>query len=114
MVACIQPNLSSGEAVGSRRIPDTKQLAVCTRRFMTPWSFDAFGSGMQANALALAGQPRSYLRLKAYSFLWLCEGAYGDSGGSVLNDCTQGLTHRLILFLDPEHRKNRLANHRVR
>jgi hypothetical protein len=33
MVACIQPNLSSGEAVGSWRIPDTKQLAVCTRRF---------------------------------------------------------------------------------
>jgi len=31
----------------------------------------------------------------------------------VLNDCTQGLTHRLILSLDPERRKNRLANHRV-
>jgi hypothetical protein len=29
VVACIQPNLSSGEAVGSPRIPDkTKQLAV--------------------------------------------------------------------------------------
>ena len=59
------------------------------------------------------GQPWSYLRLKAYSFCGLCEGAYGDSGGSVLNDCTQGLTHRLILSLDPERRKNRLANHRV-
>jgi len=39
------------------------------------------------------GQPWSYLRLKAYSFNWLCEGAYGDFGGSVLNNSTQGLTH---------------------
>jgi hypothetical protein len=32
----------------------------------------------------------------------------------VLNDNTRsGLTHRLILSLDPERRKNRLANHRV-
>jgi hypothetical protein len=29
----------------------------------------------QAETLALAGQPWSYLRLKAYSFIWLCEGA---------------------------------------
>src|SRR5260370_27414258 len=27
-----------------------------------------------ATALALVGQPWSYLRLKAYSFFWLCEG----------------------------------------
>jgi hypothetical protein len=67
----------------------------------------------QANALAFVGQPWSYLRLKAYSFFGLCEGAYGDFGGSVLNDCTRGLTHRWILSLDPERRKNRLANHRV-
>ena len=59
------------------------------------------------------GQPWSYLRLEAYSFFGLCEGAYGAFGGSVLNDCTQGLAHRLILSLDPERRKNRLANHRV-
>jgi hypothetical protein len=58
-------------------------------------------------------QPWSYLRLEAYSFFGLCEGAYGDSGGSVLNNSTRGLTHRLILSLDPERRKNRLANHRV-
>jgi hypothetical protein len=46
----------------------------------------------QANALALVGQPWSYLRLEAYSFFGLCEGAYGAYGGSVLNDCTRGLT----------------------
>jgi hypothetical protein len=45
VVACIQPNLSSGEAVGSLRIPDSpSQLA-----FMTRWSFDAFGSGSYAS-----------------------------------------------------------------
>jgi hypothetical protein len=33
-VACIQPNLSSGEAVGAPRIPDRpSQLMVSTRRF---------------------------------------------------------------------------------
>jgi len=64
--------------------------------------------------LAFVGQPWSYLRLEAYSFFGLCEGAYGDFGGSVLNDSTRGLTHRWILSLDPERRKNRLANHRVR
>ena len=67
----------------------------------------------QAIALALVGQPWSYLRLKAYSFFWLCEGAYGAFGGSVQNDGTQGLTHRLILTLDPKRCKNRLTNHRV-
>src|SRR5271156_405830 len=34
MVACIQPNLRSGEAVGAPRIPDRpSQLMVSTRRF---------------------------------------------------------------------------------
>ena len=47
----------------------------------------------QAEVLALTGQPWSYLRLEAYSFFGLCEGAYGANGGSVLNDCTQGLAH---------------------
>jgi hypothetical protein len=96
MVGCIQPNLSSGEAAGSPRIRDRPgSLAVRTRRFhdavigSTPSVLEA----AQANALALVGQPWSYLRLKAYSFFGLCEGAYGDFGGSVLNDSTQGLTH---------------------
>lgn len=77
---------------------------------MDATSLDAFGSGSFASktVLALVGQPWSYLRLKAYSFIWLCEGAYGDFGGSALDNSTQGLTHRLILALVPEHRKNRL------
>jgi hypothetical protein len=68
---------------------------------------------MQADGLAFVGQPWSYLRLEAYSFLGLCEEAYGAFGGSVLKDSTRGLAHRLILSLDPERRKNRSADHRV-
>jgi len=83
-----------------------------SQRFHDATSFDAFGSGSFASRTTLAwvSQPRSYLRLKAYSFTWLCEGAYGDSGGSVLNGSTQGLTHRLILSLDLERHKNRSAS----
>ena len=45
--------------------------------FMTRW-FDAFGSGSYASkrgGFEQSGQPWSYLRLEAYSFVGLCEGA---------------------------------------
>jgi len=95
-VACIQPNLSSGEAVGSPRIPDRPgSWRFVLVGFMTRWcgSTPSVLEATQANGVALLGQPWSYLRLKAYSFFGLCEGAYGAFGGSVLKDCTQGLTH---------------------
>src|ERR1700760_995073 len=84
VVACIQPNLSSGGAVGSPRIPDTpSSWRLVLDGFMTLWSFDVFGSGSYASKrVGFRGQPWSYLRLKAYSFFWLCEGAYGAFGGS--------------------------------
>jgi hypothetical protein len=96
VVACIQPNLSSGEAVGSPRIPDRPgSWRFVLVGFMTRWcgSTPSVLEATQANGVALLGQPWSYLRLKAYSFFGLCEGAYGAFGGSVLKDCTQGLTH---------------------
>jgi hypothetical protein len=50
VVACIQPSLSSGEAVGSPRIPDRpSSLRFVFDGFMTPRSFDAFGSGSYAS-----------------------------------------------------------------
>jgi hypothetical protein len=50
MVACIQPNLSSGEAVGWPRIPDRPgSWRFVLDGLMTPWSFDAFGSGSYAS-----------------------------------------------------------------
>jgi hypothetical protein len=41
-----------------------------------------------------------------YGRFWVIAEAFG---GSLLNDSTRGLTHRLILSLDPERHKNRLA-----
>ena len=48
VVACIQPDLSSGEVVG-RRVLRTRpsSLRFELDGFMTPWSFDAFGSGIR-------------------------------------------------------------------
>jgi hypothetical protein len=76
-VACIQPDLSCGEVMCSPRIPDRPGGwrflldGFMTRCCSTPSVLEA----MQADALALVGQPWSYLRLEAYSFLWLCERA---------------------------------------
>jgi hypothetical protein len=50
LVACIQPNLSSGEAVSLWRIPDKPgSWRFVLDGFMTCWSFDAFGSGSYAS-----------------------------------------------------------------
>jgi len=92
----------------------TGQLAFVLDGFMTPWSFDAFGSGSYASRrVGFSGPTMVLSETRGLQLFGLCEGAYGAFGGSVLNDCTQGLAHRLILSLDPERRKNRLANHRV-
>jgi len=52
-VACIQPNLSSGEAVSLRRIRDRSgSCRFVLDGFMMFWSFDAFGSGSYASRCA--------------------------------------------------------------
>jgi hypothetical protein len=62
MVACIQPNLSSGEGVGSRRIPDKPgSWRFELDSFMTPWSFDAFGSRSYASKRVGFGGPTMVL-----------------------------------------------------
>ena len=93
--SCIQPDLRWRRS--SARVTQTghSQSTVSLDVFMDATSLDAFGSGSFASktVLALVSQPWSYLRLKAYSFIGLCEGAYGDFGGSALDDSTQDLTH---------------------
>jgi hypothetical protein len=103
MVACIQPNLSSGEAVNWPRIPDRPgSWPFVLDGFMTPWSFDAFGSGSYASRrVGFSGPTMVLSETRGLQLFGLCEGGYGAFGGSVLNDCTQGLAHRLILSLDP-------------
>ena len=82
--------ISDLERLWARRVFQTDQGSC----FMTDGgSTPSVPEATQARALALVRQPWSYLRLEAYSFFGLCEGAYGDSGGSVLNDGTRGLTH---------------------
>ena len=72
MWPCSQLNLSCGETVELAAYSGyTRQLAVCVRRLhdlgrSTPSVLEA----TQANGLAPWGQPRSYLRLEAYSFFW--------------------------------------------
>ena len=79
-MSCIQPDLQFGEAVGRRVLQtDRSQSTVSLDGFMTRGSFDAFGSGSYASrtVLALMGQPWSYLRLEAYSFIWVMRGGIG-------------------------------------
>ena len=111
LASSIQPNLSSGEAVGSRHIPNKPgSWRFELDGFMTPWWFDAFGSGSFASkCVGFIGPTMVLSETRGLQLFGLCEGAYGAFGGSVLNDSTRGLTHRLILSLDPERRKNRLA-----
>jgi hypothetical protein len=92
--SCIQP-ISFLRSCGLSALSgQAKQLADFTRRFHDAMLIRRlrFWKLRKQGRWLLMGQPWSYLRLKAYSFFWLCEGAYGDFGGSVQNDGTRGLT----------------------
>ena len=115
MVACIQPNLSSGEAVGWPRIPDRPgSWRFVLDGFMTPWSFDAFGSGSYASRrVGFSGPTMVLSETRGLQLFWVMRGGIRCIWRLGAERRTQGLAHRLILSLDPERRKNRLANHRV-
>jgi hypothetical protein len=77
VVAYIQPHLQS-EKFFAACTPDRPQPVDGFSR----WFHEArvvqrlrFRKLRKQNGVALIGQPWSYLRLDAYSFLWLCEGA---------------------------------------
>ncbi len=80
-VECIQPSVCSGETLSLRSVasgPGGRRFVL--DGFITRWwSTATVLEATQADGSALVCQPWSYLRLKAYSFLGLCEGAYGDS-----------------------------------
>src|ERR1700693_1197173 len=52
-------------------------------------------------------QPWFYLRLKAYSFFWLSEGAYSYPRDGWCAKHSLHLTRLWILTLEPERQKNR-------
>jgi hypothetical protein len=84
-VACIQPNLSSGEAVDSRRIPDTKQLAVRTRRF-------------------------HYAMVMRRLRFWNASKRVGFSGPTMVLSETQGLSLSLVMRESPIGRGRKALN----
>ena len=75
VVACIQPHLSSGEAVGVTRIPDRpNQLMVSTRRFHDAM-VDAFGSGSYASKIVGFGGPTMVLsETRGLQLFWVMRG----------------------------------------
>ena len=76
-VECIQPSVCSGETLSLRSVasgPGGRRFVL--DGFITRWwSTATVLEATQADGSALVCQPWSYLRLKAYSFLGLCEGA---------------------------------------
>src|SRR5258708_38713653 len=77
MVACIQPNLSSGEAVGWPRIPDRPgSWRFVLDGFMTPWSFDAFGSGSYASKrVGFSGPTMVLSETRGLQLFWVMRGS---------------------------------------
>jgi hypothetical protein len=73
-----QPDRRSGEVLASRCGPGRpRQSAVSTRRFHDAMVVRRlrFRKLRKQTGVALVRQPWSYLRLEAYSFIGLCEGA---------------------------------------
>jgi hypothetical protein len=88
-------------------------LSNATRRCGCAFSRDSSCCGddalrflTQTSSVVVQCQPWFYLRLAAYSFFWLSEGAYGYSRDSVPKHWF-GLTRLWILTLEPERLKNR-------
>jgi hypothetical protein len=76
MVACIQPNLSSGEAAGSPPIPDKPgSWLLVLDGFMTPGSFDAFGSGSYASKrVGFSGPTMVLSETRGLQLFWVMRG----------------------------------------
>ena len=85
-MACIQPNLSSGEAVDSPRAPDTpSSWWFVLGGFMTPWSFDAFGSGCYASKRVGSIGPTMVLsETQGLQLFWVMRGAVTWEAGEVI------------------------------
>jgi Shikimate dehydrogenase substrate binding domain len=75
VVPCIQPDLSFGEAVGLPRIPDRPSWRFVLDGFMTPWSFDAFGSGSYASKrVGFSGPTMVLSETRGLQLYWVMRG----------------------------------------
>ena len=70
---------------------------------------DAFGFWCDKQYGCKNCQPWFYLRLEAYSFFWLSEGAYSLPRDSWCSEHTLRLTRLWRLTLEPKRQKNRKA-----
>src|SRR5271155_1255670 len=99
-------------AEGVRRfvLPSSPCVGVRIRDFpfsadSSRWRDDVLRLLTQTSSVVVKCQPWFYLRLEAYSFFWLSEGAYGLPRDSVPEHA--GPTRLWILTLEPERLKNR-------
>ena len=76
LASSIQPNLSSGEAVGSRHIPNKPgSWRFELDGFMTPWWFDAFGSGSFASkCVGFIGPTMVLSETRGLQLFWVMRG----------------------------------------
>jgi hypothetical protein len=72
-------HLSSGEAVGLPRIPDRRSSSrFVLDGFMTPWSFDAFGSGSCASKrVGSIGPTMVLFETRGLQLFWVMRGGIG-------------------------------------
>jgi hypothetical protein len=70
------PISSSGEVVGSPRIPDrSSSWRFVLDGFMTPWSFDAFGSGSYASKrVGFRGPTMVLSETRGLQLFWVMRG----------------------------------------
>src|SRR5580692_10624864 len=95
-------------------VPSSPCVGVSIRDFpfsadSSRWCDDVLGLLTLTSSVVVRCQPWFYLRLEAYSFFWLSEGAYSLSRDSWCSEHTLRLTRLWRLTLEPKRQKNRKA-----
>src|SRR5467141_2898113 len=102
------------EATEKFFLPSSPCVGVRIRDFpgsgdSSRWRDDVLRFLTQTSSVVVRCQPWFYLRLQAYSFFWLSEGAYSLSRDSRCSKHTLRLTRLWRLTLEPKRQKNRKA-----
>src|SRR5712664_3643489 len=102
------------EATEKFFLPSSPCVGVRIRDFpisadSSRWRDDVIRLLTRTSSVVVRCQPWFYLRLEAYSFFWLSEGAYSLSRDSRCSKHTLRLTRLWRLTLEPKRQKNRKA-----
>ena len=108
-------HLSSGEAVGSPRMSDRpSSWRFELDGFMTPWSFDAFGSGSYASRrVGISGPTMVLSETRGLQLFWVIRGGIRCIWRLGAERQQAGPNSLMDTLPQPERGKNRLASHRV-